>query len=288
LTDAELGGLNELATHRNQRLAQCLVAEALRSGTGTRKLRVRSALALPAVVGLDAGKRRDVEEQPMRALEDPEVGDEVGTDVALSAAALGGPPPSATAVVARTLLQAIERTNEPPTLELLVRNLSAVAARLEPRDASQAAAALMLPMTRTEDYLVLTALKDGLAALLGNGRRLERARSVTTTVGSLHQGQGLPGALVLLQPAAEPFSRRFSDQELEEPLCVGPARRAVLDQLEEHQRGSSPIRGTSCATRGKRSSAWTSPVRRGAPAGEHQPRTRLVPKLPAEALNNPG
>jgi hypothetical protein len=45
----------------------------------------------------------------------------------------------------------------------------------------------------------------------------------------------------LLRPAAEPYQRRFSDQELVEllklPLCVGFARSAVLAQLGwQHQR----------------------------------------------------
>jgi serine/threonine protein kinase len=143
---------------------------------------------------------------------------------------------------AATLTQAMTKTNDVTVLRELARGLSAVAARLEPREAAracaEAAATLTQAMTKTNNALVLGYLVQGLSALLGDGRRLERARAVAATVGSLHDSQGLPGALALLQPATEPFPRRLSDQELvdllKQPLCVGPARRALLDHLEYH------------------------------------------------------
>ena len=58
---------------------------------------------------------------------------------------------------------------------------------------------------------------------------------MAATVGCFHESQGLPGALVLLQPASESFPRGLSDRELAEllkqPLCVDPAHLAILDQL---------------------------------------------------------
>lgn len=59
----------------------------------------------------------------------------------------------------------------------------------------------------------------------------------------LHSRLALPmtpkGCLAELRGrAAEPFRRRLSDQQLVDllklPLCVGPARRAILNQLEAH------------------------------------------------------
>jgi hypothetical protein len=77
-----------------------------------------------------------------------------------------------------------------------------------------------------------------LSVALGDVQRDERAKAVTTTVGCLQDLQALPGACALLRPAAEPFPRRLSDQQLVEllkqPLCVGPARRAVLEHLGMH------------------------------------------------------
>ncbi len=96
-------------------------------------------------------------------------------------------------------------------------------------------------MSKTKEAYVLPSLTQSLSAVLGDGRRLDRAQAVAAAVGSLHDSQGLLSSLALLQPAVEPFPRRLSDQELVEllkqPLCVGPARRAILDHLElQYQR----------------------------------------------------
>jgi hypothetical protein len=128
------------------------------------------------------------------------------------------------------------RTNDAYALSHLAQGLSAAGARLGPGEAAEVAATLAQAMAKTNDAQALSYLAEELSAILGKGRRPERARAVAAAVGSLHGIQGLPGALALLQPAAEPFPRRLSDQELVEllkqPLCVGPARRAVLDHLE--------------------------------------------------------
>ena len=79
---------------------------------------------------------------------------------------------------------------------------SAVAARLEPREATrvstQAAATVTKAMSKTNDPSGLTALAKGLSAILGDGQRLERAGAVAATVGSLPNSQGPLGALALL------------------------------------------------------------------------------------------
>jgi hypothetical protein len=77
--------------------------------------------------------------------------------------------------------------------------------------------------------------------VLGYDQRDERATAAAATIGRLTESQTLPAALLLLSRAAEPLPRRLSDQELVEllkhPLCVGDARRAVLDQLGlQHRR----------------------------------------------------
>jgi hypothetical protein len=136
------------------------------------------------------------------------------------------------------------QTNNVGTLRSLAQGLSVVLGRLEPAEAArvsaEAAAILIQSMTRTTDPSFLTMFAESLSAVLGNDQRDRCAEAVAAAVGCLHDGPGLPGAVLLLRPAAEPFPRRLSDQQLVEllkhPLCVGPARRAVLDQLGIYHR----------------------------------------------------
>jgi hypothetical protein len=83
-------------------------------------------------------------------------------------------------------------------------------------------------------------LTRALAAALGDGHCDQRAEAVAATVSCLHNSQGLLGAVSLLRPATERFPRRLCDQQLVEllkhPLCVGSARRVILDHLQMHYR----------------------------------------------------
>jgi hypothetical protein len=158
-------------------------------------------------------------------------------------------PASISAQVA-TLTQAMTRTTDPGTLSSLARDLAAVAARLEPRQdahlVAEVATTFTRAMTRTNDPIALTVLAQSLSEVLGDTPRLRRALMVVATVGFRNDSHGLLGALTLLRPAAEPTPRRLtsvlegrlSDQELVDllkgPLCVGLARRAVLDVLGAH------------------------------------------------------
>jgi hypothetical protein len=150
------------------------------------------------------------------------------------------PVPASAQVAAHA--QAMTTTNDPRTLVSLARDLLAAVARLESNDAArswaQAADALTQAMARTNEPLVVAFLAEALSEILGGDWRLARVHSVVLAVGSLHQNYGLLGALVLLNPTAGPIQRRLSDRELVEllkrPLCIGAARRVVLDQLQHH------------------------------------------------------
>jgi hypothetical protein len=150
--------------------------------------------------------------------------------------------PDDAAQAAATLTHTMSRTNDPYALAVLARSLSNVASRMEARKAAraspEAAVTLLQAMARTNDPTPLTMLAQGLSALLGDGQRLDRVRAVAAAVGSLAESRGLPGVLALLRPAAEPLPRRLSDPELvellERALCVGFARRVILDHLEQH------------------------------------------------------
>jgi hypothetical protein len=66
------------------------------------------------------------------------------------------------------------------------------------------------------------------------------ALRVSAAAVCVDDGTGIASALALLSLSVEPPPSRFSTAELvemlKEPLCVGPARRAVLDQLENRYR----------------------------------------------------
>lgn len=87
------------------------------------------------------------------------------------------------------------------------------------------------------DYL--QKLVTNLAALLVGANESEISRRplvVTAAIGQLSGGHLALAALPHPRAAAEPLPCRFSTPELVEllkqPTCVGPARRLILDQLE--------------------------------------------------------
>jgi hypothetical protein len=180
LTDAEIGAFTELAAFGNERLADRFLTEALRTPPGMRKLRTRAVFALHAVVGLDAQKRQDAERRLVRALEEPDLPDDARTDLALAASELEGWSTPAAAVVARALLQALKKTNDPRTLGSLAQGLSAVAGRLEPREVAETAATLSRAMTNTNEPLALGSLAQGLSAVAGRLEPREAAEAATT------------------------------------------------------------------------------------------------------------
>jgi hypothetical protein len=137
---------------------------------------------------------------------------------------------------AAELLLSMTRTNDSRTLLPQARYLSILLPGLEPNEAARACAEassmLTRAMARTNDPYILAGLAQGLTTILNDDQRIARIQALAFVI----DGHGLPGALVALHPAA----RRLSDQELVEllkqPLCVGAARRAVLDQLQRHHR----------------------------------------------------
>jgi hypothetical protein len=103
--DAEISAFTQDASHRNERLAERFLTEALSDRQGIRRLRSRAACALHAAVGLDRERRQEVEQRLVRALKAADLPDESHTDLALAAAELGQLTPEAAAVVAQTLVR---------------------------------------------------------------------------------------------------------------------------------------------------------------------------------------
>jgi hypothetical protein len=143
LIDPEWDALWELATNRHQgRVGYRFVEVASRSPVGSRQLRDRAALALSAAVGLDEERRAEVEKLLMARLDDPALPDEQKTDLALAAAMWDGLSGPAAGRTARRLTRAMKDTKDSNALRWLADGLSALAGRLEPRDAAPVALAL--------------------------------------------------------------------------------------------------------------------------------------------------
>src|SRR5262245_36738023 len=99
MSDTEVNAVNEVTASRGQRLAEHFVYESVRDPLMMRKLRIRGAFALHAVVGLDAAMRTKVEQQIIEALKRRGLSDESRTDLAVAAAELGDLSPPAAAEV---------------------------------------------------------------------------------------------------------------------------------------------------------------------------------------------
>jgi hypothetical protein len=143
------------------------------------------------------------------------------------AAALCGP-------AANRLTQAMSETSDHFPVWELAKGLSAVAARLEPREAADR---LVQAMSKTTDVFPLSELAQGLSAVL-TGTTLDQSRAaVVSFVGLAPQGAAALASFALLQSSVRPLPCRLSTPELVEllkhPLCVGEARRVVLDRLED-------------------------------------------------------
>jgi hypothetical protein len=149
----------------------------------------------------------------------------------------------------------------------LARGLSALAARLEAKDAKEPAAALAHAMTQTKNARALLALAEalsGVAARLGPKEASETCAqpaaalmlcmsmrndwealpelSKALAAGLSRESTERPMILMLLpvlwnpvlEPQPEPFPAETLVELLKHPLCVGQAPRIVLDQLGRH------------------------------------------------------
>ncbi len=116
----------------------------------------------------------------------------------------------------------------------LLPALTAVAGRLDAKDAAEMAALLAQSINRTTLAHPLQGLSATLVRVdLPEQRR--RATAVGAALGHLAAGDRL-AAWLALQPALQPLPCGLSTRQLvdllAQPLCVGQARRLVLDQLE--------------------------------------------------------
>jgi hypothetical protein len=106
---------------------------------------------------------------------------------------------------AAALALAMTKTTNPYALGTLARGLAAVAARMEPKEA---AAALALAMTKTTNPIELGTLERGLSAVLSRedaSGLAQRGRSIAAALGVGCQPWSVLAAPALLRPALRPL-----------------------------------------------------------------------------------
>ncbi len=116
VAEPEWDALWELALNRRGRLGLRFVEEASRTPLPSRQLRDRAALALSVAVGLDSERRSEVEAVLLARMEDPELGEEQKTDLAMAAAAWDGLSSAGAVGTAQQLIRAMRsaRSHGPP------------------------------------------------------------------------------------------------------------------------------------------------------------------------------
>jgi len=167
LVDAEITALWQVAQGRGEHQWQRFLEEALRTPQTTHQLRNRAGPALHAAIGLDPERRATVERLFLEKLDDPTIGHDQRTEVAIAAVGLGKPTPRVTASAAAVLAQAMRQTTDARALRQQAWSLSVMAARLEPREAArvsaEAVALLVQAMSKTTDENAWSQLEQALS-----------------------------------------------------------------------------------------------------------------------------
>jgi hypothetical protein len=226
MTDPEWESLWDLATNRRGRVGYRFVEEASRAPVTSKQLRDRAALALPAAVGLDAERRAEVEALLLARLDDPALGDEQKTDLALAASAWDGLGSSGAVGMARQLTRALTATRTPDARKQLARGLAAVSVRMEARDAAavaaQAATTLLQFMKDAKNLFALNSLAVSLSAVSAH----MEAREAAAVAGQ--------AATILLQAMKESLNRGLAlrMEDLTEGLLAVAVRLEARDAAQ--------------------------------------------------------
>jgi hypothetical protein len=208
MTDPEWEAMWELAANRRGHLGLRFVEEACHTPVTGRQLRDRSALALHAAVGLDARRRDEVETLLLDRLDDATLDEEQKTNLALAAAAWDGLSSPGAGRVARQLTRAVVAASG-QSVSQLAQALYAVAARLEPKDAAQAATTLVQALKDAKDPTALSLLASGLRAVAA---RMEPKVAATTLVQALKDIKD-PTALLSLAPGLSAVAARLEAKD---------------------------------------------------------------------------
>jgi hypothetical protein len=144
---------------------------------------------------------------------------------------------------ANTLTQAMAKTADPNALSKLTCGLSVVAVRMEPNDAAQRYTQAVDSLFQAMATLAPVDRSQELSELLTSVERAELSRRTAVVLAAIGApaGTGQPLAIpAILAPALERLPCRLSTQQLVEllkqPMCIGLARRVILDQLQNRYR----------------------------------------------------
>ncbi len=191
LNDQEIEALWDLASSKDGRLRLRFVEVALQDPVSTRRLKDRAAFALQAAVGLNGKLRSQVEELLGKRLQAKGTPPEQQDDVALCLAHLGILGQPLAGRTAATLTQAMSKTTDPHAIESLSQGLTAVAARLEPKEAGkaygQAAVTLTQAMSKMTDANALGPLSECLSAVAAHLEPKEAAQTCGQAAVTLSQ-----------------------------------------------------------------------------------------------------
>jgi hypothetical protein len=131
------------------------------------------------------------------------------------------------------------KTTEQRALYRLAGGLTVLAARMGPKEASEAASALTQAMAKWTAPEWSRHLAKGLTAVLlreDASRGAHQPQGVAGAVGMLSEPGSVLVVPIHLQPLPPPLPAQTLVDLLKQPLCVGEARRLVLEQLQRHYR----------------------------------------------------
>jgi serine/threonine protein kinase len=177
LAEQEIEAMWELAGSRSARLGPRFVKEALRGPLTTRQLRARAVIALHSAVGLDQGKRAQVEKLLVERLQDPKIDDAQRIDVALATVELGDLTPAAAARLIPPIIRLMAKLTDGNVLGPLEPMVAAVSIHLDSKGAAEAAAAFITAMAEATHPETLNALGQGLLTVAPHLDRRDAGRT---------------------------------------------------------------------------------------------------------------
>ena len=213
VTDPEWDAVWELAANRPTHLGYRFVEEASAKSGTSRQLRDRAALALSATIGLDEQRRAEVEALLLARLDDPSLADGQKTDLALALAAWDGLSRPAATRTARQLTGAMKGAKDLSALYPLLKGLSAVASRQNPKDAAAGAATASAFLGQA----VLKDVKDahamsGLPAVAAYLDAKDAASAATALAQAMKDAK-VPGSLYSLEPGLLAVAARLDARD---------------------------------------------------------------------------
>ncbi len=231
LSDPEIDSLWDLASSKDDRLRLRFVGEALRGPIPNRQLKDRAEVALQATVGLDRARRKQVEQMLGERLQENGVTQEEQIDVALTLAQLGIRDRQLAAQCAVMLSKAMTQTKEPDSLGSLSRSPSAVAARMEPKEA---AATLTQAMTQTKVPYALGQLSQSLSVVTARMEPKEAAticgQAAVTLTQAMTQTND-PSAMQYLSEDLSSLAGRMGPEEAS--LICGQAAATLTQTMRQ-------------------------------------------------------